>query len=120
MLGIRSWGHRFGGKANEFNADHERKSHRLLYQVIFDAENRTASMPNLNINIEKRPMEIDNAKLQCLPTEEEVRTALTSMPAGKAPGMDRTTSEILTFYWSTIKNDVTTTILHFFGTKRML
>lgn len=77
-------------------------------------------MPNLNINIEKRPMEIDNAKLQCLPTEEEVRTALTSMPAGKAPGMDRTTSEILTFYWSTIKNDVTTTILHFFGTKRML
>lgn len=85
---------------------------------LFNVENR--EKPISNLNIDRRPTEVENAKLRYVPCEAEIRLALTSMPTGKAPGMDDITSEILAFHWSSISNDIISTVLHFFRTKRML
>lgn len=90
------------------------------FRKLFDAGQRSTPIPNLNIEIAKRPSEVENAKLGCLPSENEIRTTLLSMPRGKAPGMDGLTKEIMVFHWNIIKADITKAILHFFGSRRML
>lgn len=90
------------------------------FAKLFDASHRARPIPNLNIDIERRLSEEENAKLRCIPSCEEIWIALASMPNGKAPGMDGITSEILVHHWSMVKNDMIAGILHFFGTRRML
>lgn len=87
---------------------------------LFDADQRSAHIPNLNIEVVVRPSEVENAKLRCFPCEEEIRKTLLSMSGGKAPGIDGLTTEIMAFHWNTIKSDITRVILHFFGSRRML
>lgn len=90
------------------------------FAKLFDADQRNALIPNLNIEVAARPSEVENAKLRCIPCEDEIPRILLSMPRGKAPGMDGLTTEIMTFHWNTIRADITRTILHFFGSRRML
>lgn len=77
-------------------------------------------MPNLNITVECRPTEEQNAKLRASPSEEEVWKSLKNMPNGKVPGMDGITSEIVKYHWGTMKNAIVAAVLHFFRTRRML
>lgn len=86
----------------------------------FDAGQRNALIPNLNIEVAMRPSEVEYAKLRCLPSEDEIRRTLLSMPGGKAPCMDGLTKEIMAFHWNTVRVDITKAILHFFGSQRML
>lgn len=90
------------------------------FTELYAAVDRPPLLPNLNITIENKPSNEENTKLRALPSGEEIWNTVKNMPNGKAPGMNGLTSELITHHWSSIKNDVTTAVLHFFNTKRML
>lgn len=107
-----------GAQTNSLEEMNERTI--AYFTNLYSATDRLPPIPNLNISYEIRPTIIENAKLRTIPSGEEIQTALKSLPTAKAPGIDGITAEMVKHHWSTMREDITAAILHFFNTRRML
>lgn len=106
---------------NQTHSLKEMKARTVAYfTTLCPAEPRNSPLPNLNIAIDRRPSVVENAKLRATPNESELWSSLKSMPHGKAPGMDRLTTEIIIHHWGSMKDTITSACQHFFRNKRML
>lgn len=83
-------------EGKQTNSMEEMKSRAVSYFTsLFSSSPRQTPIPNLNITIEGKWSEIENAKLRAYPDSAEVWKALNGMPNGKASGMDGISSEII-------------------------